>query len=70
MDPVQKTKLQQQLTAAITAAVSMKADFELYAYRIITPEQFIERVDEVVNTTSRFLEEANDIEEEQPMQTV
>jgi hypothetical protein len=70
MDPVQTTKLNTQLSAAITAAISLKMEFELYAYRVIKPEQFIENVTQIVNQASRMIEEANDLETEQPLQKI
>ncbi len=50
-------QLQRELQAAIELAVNIRGAFELYGYRIITPEDYLHEVDRLVqqclNTTKK-----------------
>jgi len=37
----------QELSTAIMTAVDVKSTFDLYAYRCISPDQFVERIKEL-----------------------
>lgn len=39
----------EKLSKAITLAVEMESSFKLFSYRIIDPQVFISRVDELLN---------------------
>lgn len=40
-----------QLGACIMAAIDAEANFKLYSFRVITPEQFMERQKEIAQLT-------------------
>lgn len=42
-DPIEQQQFDRELSAAITTALSLKMEFELYTFRIQSPESFIER---------------------------
>ena len=46
--PLESTKeTEQKLSSAIMLAVEIKSAFEMYAYRVISPESFQERLQEL-----------------------
>lgn len=45
MDPIEKKALNEKLANSITLALDIERDFKIYSYRIISPEQFVERVE-------------------------
>lgn len=57
MDPIDEKTMQEQLTAAIFAAIDLEASFKLYSYRVIPPEVFIDRVKEQVEIAANLLRE-------------
>lgn len=44
-----KNKIDRQLSAAIMCAVEMETTMKLYSYRVISPEDFIQRVTDLTN---------------------
>jgi hypothetical protein len=46
---MEQKKANALLGAYIMLSIDIKSNFELYSYRIITPEHFRERVDEIIN---------------------
>lgn len=41
--------LDRNLSAAISLAIELDGSFRLYSYRVITPEQFISRAEELIS---------------------
>jgi hypothetical protein len=46
----EKTKVQEgkQLSAGILLAVELESNFKLYSYRCIEPENFLQRIDQLI----------------------
>lgn len=44
----QKTENGKQLSAGILLAVELESNFKLYSYRCIEPENYLERIDELI----------------------
>lgn len=55
MEPQQKQEFETALAACIKLAVDMQGGFQLYAYRVIGPETFVNRVLTLVNETIKSL---------------
>ncbi len=51
MSTTKETRTQEEInkSAAITHAIEVKSAFELYAYRIITHDQYISQITDLVN---------------------
>lgn len=60
------TKEEAYKAAAIMHAVEVKSSFELYAYRVITHEQYLSRIKELVDIFNAVLlkEHKNELKEE------
>lgn len=60
MDPIDSKKSNDQLSAAVTAAISIKMEFELFSYRITSPEVFISQVKAIAETLNESLNKINE----------
>lgn len=57
-----------RIAASIQLAIDQKANFELYAYRCISPETYVERTAEITRTYFEVMEACD--EKEKSLQVV
>lgn len=48
-DKKKQQEMSKKLSKAIGMAIEMESNFKLYSYRIVEPEVFLSRIDELVN---------------------
>lgn len=70
MEPLKDKELKTRLSAAIFLSIDLEANFKLYSYRILEPEIFVERLEELVSRYREIAKQAKKDYEENTQEVV